>query len=99
MESERDTIFDRVLKSAGNDGVFQKRYNYFYNCILVGITSIIYLNIVLMMAIPDHWCHVPGREFTNYTIDEWRFLTIPKYFNNTVIIMCLENVYLEYYHY
>lgn len=94
MESDKDTIFDRVLKSAGNDGVFQKRYNYFYNCILVGITSIIYLNIVLMMAIPDHWCHVPGREFTNYTIDEWRFLTIPKYFNNTVIIMCHENVYL-----
>ncbi|XP_049779727.1 solute carrier family 22 member 7-like [Schistocerca cancellata] len=30
------------------------------------------------MQTPDHWCHVPGREFTNLTLDEWKSATIPK---------------------
>ncbi|MPC33805.1 hypothetical protein E2C01_027169 [Portunus trituberculatus] len=30
------------------------------------------------MVVPDHWCHVPGREKTPLTVEEWRSLTIPR---------------------
>ncbi|GLV42087.1 uncharacterized protein CBL_04954 [Carabus blaptoides fortunei] len=37
-----------------------------------------YLNIILVLSVPDHWCHIPGRENTNYTLEEWKNLTLPK---------------------
>ncbi|XP_026477381.1 carcinine transporter-like [Ctenocephalides felis] len=29
------------------------------------------------MSIPDHWCYVPGRENTNFTLQEWKNITLP----------------------
>lgn len=95
MESDKDAIFHQALHSVGDDGIFQKRFNYFYNCVLVGLSSMIYLNIVLMMAIPDHWCHVPGRNLTNYTIDEWKELTLPRYCSHILSVNVYVNLWLS----
>ncbi|XP_047111703.1 carcinine transporter-like [Schistocerca piceifrons] len=32
----------------------------------------------LAMQTPDHWCHVPGRECANLTLEEWKNITIPR---------------------
>lgn len=42
----------------------------------------IYMNIILALNIPDHWCNVPGRERTNFTLHEWMDLTLPREMNN-----------------
>lgn len=36
------------------------------------------LNIILALTSPDHWCHVPGRNETNFTLSEWKMLTVPR---------------------
>ncbi|PSN43702.1 hypothetical protein C0J52_18636 [Blattella germanica] len=41
-------------------------------------TGIPVFNIILAVTLPNHWCHVPGRNETNLTIEEWKQLTIPK---------------------
>ncbi|XP_026479556.1 uncharacterized protein LOC113385953 [Ctenocephalides felis] len=79
---KRDAMFDTVMQSVGNNGPFQKRFNYLYNLIFAIVAAMPCMNIILALSVPDHWCHVPGREFTNYTIDEWKNLTLPKEINN-----------------
>lgn len=75
---KRDAMFDTVMQSVGNNGSFQKRFNYLYNLIFAIVAAMPCMNIILALSVHDHWCHVPGREFTNYTIDEWKNLTLPK---------------------
>ncbi|KAF2886262.1 hypothetical protein ILUMI_19911, partial [Ignelater luminosus] len=77
-----DLTFDDVLDLVGNDGPFQKRFNIVFNFFLVMCATMPYFNLVIALSIPDHWCNVPGRESTNYTIDEWKTLTIPKESSN-----------------
>lgn len=77
MESH-DSIFDKFMEMAGDDGPFQKRFNYIFNAGMVVFASLAYMNVILALNVPDHWCHVPGREFTNYTIDEWKYITLPR---------------------
>lgn len=82
-KSEKDdgndeALFDKLIEEIGNDGKFQKRFNFLYNFILVTFVTMPFLNIVLAMTIPDHWCHVPGRELTNYTMDQWKEQVLPK---------------------
>lgn len=78
MESH-DSIFDKFMEMAGDDGPFQKRFNYIFNAGMVVFGSLAYMNIILALNVPEHWCHVPGREFTNYTINEWKQMTLPRY--------------------
>lgn len=73
-----DALFDNLMMEIGNDGKFQKRFNFIYNFVFVILLTMPYLNIILIMTIPDHWCHVPGRETTNYTVDEWKEKWLPK---------------------
>lgn len=73
-----DEIFDKFIEMAGDDGPFQKRFNYIFNVGMVMFASLTYMNVILAMNVPDHWCTVPGREHTNYTIDEWKNLTVPR---------------------
>lgn len=74
-----DAAFDRIMEMADDDGPFQKRFNYIFNAGLVICASMIYMNIVLALNVPEHWCHAPGRELTNYTLDEWKDLTLPRW--------------------
>ncbi|KAK6631354.1 hypothetical protein RUM44_005880 [Polyplax serrata] len=73
-----DSLFDQLMEAIGNGGRFQKRFNFLYNFLLVILLTMPYLNIILVMTIPDHWCHIPGLETTNYTLDEWKDKWLPK---------------------
>lgn len=33
--------------------------------------------LLFQMAVPDHWCHTPGRENTLHSEEEWKNLTLP----------------------
>lgn len=77
MEAD-DAVFDRVMQTVGDNGVFQKRFNYIFNIGMVFFSSMVYMNIILALNVPDFWCSVPGREFTNLTELEWREITIPR---------------------
>lgn len=73
-----DKAFDKIMEMAGDEGPFQKRFNYIFNAGLVFFGSMIYMNIILALNVPEHWCHVPGREHTNFTNEQWKHLTLPR---------------------
>lgn len=77
-ENKNDMAFDKIMEMMGNDGLFQKRFTYIFNIGLMMMASMIYYNIILALSVPDHWCHVPGREATNFTLDEWKLLSLPR---------------------
>lgn len=77
--AKKDAVFDIVLQSIGNYGPFQRRFNYMYNIVFAIFAVLPCMNMILAMTIPQHWCHVPGRTNYNYTIDEWKDITLPKY--------------------
>lgn len=77
-ELNPDAIFDGIMEKVGNNGRFQRRFNYIYNIGLVICASMIYLNIILAVNVPDYWCHVPGRENTTMSEELWKNLTLPR---------------------
>uniref|UniRef100_A0A1I8NHI3 Major facilitator superfamily (MFS) profile domain-containing protein n=1 Tax=Musca domestica TaxID=7370 RepID=A0A1I8NHI3_MUSDO len=76
-EVEEDP-FQAIMEKAGNHGRFQLMYNILFVMGLSMAGAMCYMNIILALNIPDHWCTVPGREQTNFTLDEWRRITLPK---------------------
>jgi len=77
-ESEQDDPFQALMEKAGDHGRYQTLYNYVFVAGLAFAGAMTYMNIILALNIPDHWCDVPGREQTQFTVDEWRELTLPK---------------------
>lgn len=71
--------FDDILEMVGNTGPFQRRLIYVLVYPAAFLLAWMVLNILFMVSVPDHWCHVPGRSFTNLTEQQWKELTIPKY--------------------
>nr|CAD7200915.1 unnamed protein product [Timema douglasi] len=78
QEENEDAMFEQIMNKIGSRGKFQKRFNYLFNMFFVMLASMPYYNFVLAMAVPDHWCHVPGRNGTNYTLDQWKEITLPR---------------------
>lgn len=89
----QDAAFDKIMEMVGNDGPFQQRFNYIFNAAMVIFGGMSFMNIILALNVPDHWCHVPGREHTNYTLEQWKHLTLPRYFilasNLLIPTLCL----------
>lgn len=83
MKVERVSDFkeamDDLLELVGSNGKFQKRFGWLFNCACLFVLAMVSQNIYFTFAIPKHWCHVPGRELTGYSEEEWRNLTIPRY--------------------
>lgn len=75
----QDAAFDKIMELVGTDGPFQFRFNMIYNAAMVIFGGMSFMNIILALNVPDHWCYVPGREHTNYTLHQWKHLTIPRY--------------------
>lgn len=73
----KDALFDGLMDRIGLNGKYQSRFNIVFNLIFVIFLAMPYLNLVLAMTIPEHWCHVPGRNETSFTEEEWKNLTIP----------------------
>lgn len=77
-ESELNDPFQAIMEKAGNHGRYQTLYNYVFVAGLAFAGAMIYMNIILALNIPDHWCTVSGRDKTNFTLNEWRDITLPK---------------------
>lgn len=69
---------NEIMAKIGYDGFFQKMFKIIYVCGLTIFSAMLYMNIILALSIPNHWCHVPGRERTNFTMQEWKEITLPK---------------------
>lgn len=76
--------FFRIMDQAGSNprDRFQMVYKWVFIVGLSAFGAMIYMNIFLALDEPDHWCNVPGREKTNFTLNEWRDLTLPKELDN-----------------
>lgn len=74
----QDAVFDQIMEMVGDDGRFQKRFNYLFNIGVVFCAALLYNNMLFALNTPDHWCHVPGRDSTNYTLEQWKNLTLPR---------------------
>ncbi|KAH8330354.1 hypothetical protein KR067_001600 [Drosophila pandora] len=81
-ESEFNDPFQQLMEKAGNHGRYQTLYNYVFVGGLAFCGAMIYMNIILALNIPDHWCTVAGRENTNFSLEEWRDITLPKQADN-----------------
>lgn len=79
MSDSLDVAFVQLMETVGYDGVFQMRFNIMFNVCLVLVASIIYNSMLFAFAKQDHWCHVPGRDRTNFTDAEWKNFTVPRY--------------------
>ncbi|KAL3272918.1 hypothetical protein HHI36_014377 [Cryptolaemus montrouzieri] len=77
MLEHKQYDFDYFLEKVGNDGIYQKRFSILFVCIYSALATAIYYSINISLAVPNHWCKVPGREGTNFTLQEWKELTIP----------------------
>ena len=81
MEDTEEEL-NELLERVGMEGKFQKKFNLLYNLVLMLVVAMATINIVLALTTPEHWCHVPGRNETNFTLQEWKEHTIPRYFGN-----------------
>ncbi|XP_049861568.1 solute carrier family 22 member 7-like [Schistocerca gregaria] len=70
--------FEEVLDSIGSRGKFQTRLNIVFNCVGPCFNMMSVNVFFLAMQTPDHWCHVPGREHSNMSLEEWKNFTIPR---------------------
>jgi len=76
--NEGAALMDELIQHADSSGCFQKVFNKCFNfgAVFFGVMSV--YSLVLAMEVPDHWCHVPGRESTNFSLSEWKNLTLPR---------------------
>ncbi|KAG8230554.1 hypothetical protein J437_LFUL010155 [Ladona fulva] len=70
--------FNSILEAAGTNGKFQVRFNVIFNFCLSAVVSMSFLNYVMAMSVPEHWCHVPGHEASNVSLLRWKELTLPR---------------------
>lgn len=76
-----DAAFDRIMESIGNDGPFQRRYNIIFNVIAVLFFAMCVVNVLLILAVPDHRCSIPA--MVNATHNErWNESVYPMEFNS-----------------
>jgi hypothetical protein len=73
-------LMDELIQQADAVGGFRKVFNSLFNfcAVIVGVMSV--YSLVLAMKVPDHWCYVPGRASTNFSLSEWKHLTLPRYY-------------------
>ncbi|XP_049856621.1 solute carrier family 22 member 7-like [Schistocerca gregaria] len=77
-EDSTDPGIESIIQQAGGFGRFQKLFLFIYNFLLPCAMGMNYVNIVMALTAPDHWCHVPGRDEANLTVDQWKTLTLPR---------------------
>ncbi|XP_049779454.1 uncharacterized protein LOC126176345 [Schistocerca cancellata] len=73
-----NTKFEDIIEELGSDGKFQLQMNIIFNFIAILFSTMSSYAKIIALTVPEHWCHVPGRESTNLTVEMWKNLTIPK---------------------
>lgn len=69
--------FIQIMEKVGTNGRFQLIYNALFVTCLSIFGNCLYMNIILALNVPEHWCIVPGGNNTNVTHDEWKAITLP----------------------
>lgn len=69
--------FQQIIERVGTNGRYQFIYNIIFVMVLAMVGAMLYMNVIFALNVPEHWCTVPGREHTNFTLDEWRRITLP----------------------
>ncbi|XP_058060535.1 solute carrier family 22 member 7-like [Anopheles bellator] len=81
-----DAAFDRIMESIGNDGPFQRRYNIIFNVVAVLFFAMIVVNVLLILAVPEHRCSVPPLAATHRNLstddEQWKDMVYPKEYNS-----------------
>ncbi|XP_017787312.1 PREDICTED: organic cation transporter 1-like [Nicrophorus vespilloides] len=85
MDEDTSEI-DAIIESVGNEGKFQYRFYIIFSFLLPLFAAMPTQNFINALAIPDHWCFVPGREFTNFTLGEWKLLHLPKEYDSIGVL-------------
>ncbi|XP_069172937.1 solute carrier family 22 member 21-like [Procambarus clarkii] len=70
--------FDALLESIGSFGRYQKYAIFLFLLPVSFFNAFMVSQLLFQLMVPDHWCHVPGRETTGLTRDQWRGFTIPR---------------------
>jgi hypothetical protein len=78
-KNDEEDIFEGLMEHIGMDGRYQSKFNLIFNMAFVVTVAMPSFNLILAVTLPNHWCHVPGRNETNYTVAQWRNLTLPRY--------------------
>ncbi|XP_076049384.1 beta-alanine transporter-like [Oratosquilla oratoria] len=69
--------FDDILNEIGGYGRYQK-WKVGIALLPVAFFTALQTNLkVFQMVVPPYWCHVPGRESTDLSLDQWKNLTLP----------------------
>lgn len=76
MSTVSSEAFDSILRDIKPLGTFHKKWFLMVILPYFCIYSFV-LNYLFLVATPKHWCHVPGRNETNYTVEQWKAATIP----------------------
>lgn len=71
-------VFDEVMVEVGDSGKFQNRFNILFNFVFVFFATMASCNSIIALGTPEHWCRVPGHELTNYSLDRWKQIHIPR---------------------
>jgi hypothetical protein len=77
-KNDEEDIFEGLMEHIGMDGKYQSRFNLIFNMAFVVTVAMPSFNLILAVTTPNHWCHVPGRNETNYSDAQWRNLTLPR---------------------
>ncbi|XP_047113201.1 solute carrier family 22 member 7-like [Schistocerca piceifrons] len=73
-----NVIFEDIIEEIGSYGKFQIRFSIVFCCLASYFSAMSAYAMIIALTVPEHWCHVPGREGTNSTIEMWKKLTIPR---------------------
>nr|XP_053630899.1 LOW QUALITY PROTEIN: beta-alanine transporter-like [Cherax quadricarinatus] len=81
--------FDDVLGEVGSFGRYQKTMIFFFLLPMSFFNAFMMNQLLFQVVVPDHWCHVQGRETSGLDWDQWRNLTIPRWNSSTGYSSCL----------
>ncbi|XP_049779958.1 solute carrier family 22 member 7-like isoform X1 [Schistocerca cancellata] len=70
--------FEDIIEELGSFGKFQIRMNIIFNGIAVIFSTMSSYARIIALTVPEHWCHVPGKEDANLTAEMWKNITIPR---------------------
>ncbi|KFM62071.1 Organic cation transporter 1, partial [Stegodyphus mimosarum] len=70
--------FESILEEVGDFGKYQKSLLFKFMVPTTLASAFYVLNVIFMVASPDHWCYVPELSSLNFTEDEVRKISIPK---------------------
>lgn len=70
--------FNEMLEKVGSYGPYQK-WRIILILVPVSFFVAFTMNVLLFQTVvPEHWCHVPGRQNTTLSLEEWKALTVPR---------------------